>query len=165
MEATATRNTGGVFTNEISQYLTFLLGNEHYGIEILKVQEIKGYSAPTPIPGAPRGIKGVMNLRGTVVPVVDLRSRFDMPEQETNQFTVVIVVTVGAKVFGLIVDAVSDVLDISTNDIEATPDLGADVDTTYMTGLAKAGDRLVMLLNIDRIIDPEHAAVAVAAAD
>lgn len=160
MEATVTRNTGGVFTNEISQYLTFLLGNEQYGIEILKVQEIKGYSAPTPIPGAPRSIKGVMNLRGTVVPVVDLRSRFDMPEQETNQFTVVIVVTVGAKVFGLIVDAVSDVLDIASSDIEATPDLGNDVDTTYMTGLAKSGDRLVMLLNIDRIIDPEHAAVA-----
>jgi len=140
------------FTADGNQFLTFTLGAEEYGIEILKVQEIKGYSAFTPIPNAPAYIKGVMNLRGTVVPVVDLRSKFSMSEAEYNQFTVVIVVTVGTRVFGLVVDAVSDVLNIPREAIEAAPQLGTDVDTSFMTGMAKANDKLIALLNIDRLI-------------
>ena len=142
---------------EVGQYLTFLLGGEPYGIERLKVQEIKGDSPPTSISNAPAHVKGVMNLRGSVVPVVDLRARLDLPEAERARFTVVILVAVGRRVCGLVVDAVSDVLDIAASDIEPVPDLGRGVDISCMTGLAKGADRLVMLLDIDRIIDPDDA--------
>jgi purine-binding chemotaxis protein CheW len=141
------------FATDGSQYLTFRLAQEEYGVEILKVQEIKGYSAITPIPNTPSYLKGVMNLRGTIVPVVDLRSKFAMDEAEYNQFTVIIVVKVGAKVMGLIVDAVSDVLNIPKVDIQATPDFGSEVDARYINGMAKAGDKLVVLLDIDRVMN------------
>jgi purine-binding chemotaxis protein CheW len=139
-------------TADGNQFLTFILGAEEYGIEILKVQEIKGYTAFTPIPNAPAYIKGVINLRGTVVPVVDLRTKFAMSEAEYNQFTVVIVVTVGTRVIGLVVDAVSDVMNIPHEAIEAAPHLGRDVDTSFMTGMAKSNDKLIALLDIDKLI-------------
>ena len=141
------------FATDGSQYLTFRLAEEEYGVEILKVQEIKGYSAITPIPNTPSYLKGVMNLRGTIVPVVDLRSKFAMHEAEYNQFTVIIVVKVGPKVMGLIVDAVSDVLNIPRVDVQATPDFGSEVDARYINGMAKAGDKLVVLLDIDRVMN------------
>jgi purine-binding chemotaxis protein CheW len=141
------------FATDGSQYLTFRLAEEEYGVEILKVQEIKGYSAITPIPNTPSYLKGVMNLRGTIVPVVDLRSKFAMDEAEYNQFTVIIVVKVGPKVMGLIVDAVSDVLNIPKVDIQATPDFGSEVDARYINGMAKAGEKLVVLLDIDRVMN------------
>src|ERR1035437_6176020 len=112
-----------------SQFLTFLLGTEQYGVEILKVQEIRGYSAVTPIPNTPAHIKGVINLRGTVVPVVDLRAKFSLANAEYNKFTVIIVVTVREKVVGLVVDAVSDVLDIGATEMRVAPEFGAQVDT------------------------------------
>ena len=140
------------FATDGSQYLTFRLGEEEYGVEILKVQEIKGYSTVTPIPNMPAYLKGVMNLRGTIVPVVDLRSKFAMAATDYNQFTVIIVVTVGTKVMGLIVDAVSDVLNIPKGDIQATPDFGGQVDARYINGMAKASDKLVVLLDIDRVM-------------
>ena len=147
------------FAADGSQYLTFTLGQEEYGLEILKVQEIKGYSPITPIPNTPPYIKGVMNLRGTVIPVVDLRSKLSMAAAEYNQFTVIIVVTVGAKVMGLIVDAVSDVLNIPKEDIQATPDFGAQVDARFINGMAKAGEKLVVLLDIEKVLGGEELAV------
>src|SRR5438105_13877699 len=106
----------------MNQYLTFALGDEEYGVEILKVQEIRGYAPITPIPNTPPHIKGVMNLRGAIIPVVDLRRKLAMPATECSPFTVIIVVTVGTRVMGVIVDAVSDVLDIPPMDIQPTPD-------------------------------------------
>ncbi len=100
-----------------SQFLTFLLGTEQYGVEILKVQEIRGYSAVTPIPNTPAFIRGIINLRGTVVPVIDLRARFAMDTAVSDRFTVIIMVTLGPKVVGLVVDAVSDVLDVPAADV------------------------------------------------
>ncbi len=147
------------FATDGSQYLTFTLGQEEYGLEILKVQEIKGYSAITPIPNTPRYVKGVMNLRGTIIPVVDLRSKFAMTETEYTQFTVVVVVTVGTKIMGLVVDAVSDVLNIPKSDIQETPDFGADVDARFISGMAKAGDKLVALLDIERVLGDEASAL------
>jgi len=147
------------FAADGSQYLTFTLGHEEYGVEILKVQEIKGYSAITPIPNTPPYIKGVMNLRGTVIPVVDLRSKLSMAEAEYNQFTVIIVVNVGAKVMGLVVDSVSDVLNIPKEDIQATPDFGAQVDARFINGMAKAGEKLVVLLDIEKVLGGEELAV------
>ena len=140
------------FSADGRQYLTFRLQEEEYGIEILRVQEIKGFSRVTPIPNTPCYVKGAMNLRGTVVPIVDLRVKFGLPEAEYNQFTVIIVVTVGRKIVGLVVDAVSDVLNILDNEIEPTPDLGGSVETSIMTGMAKASDKLIMLLDVDRLL-------------
>jgi purine-binding chemotaxis protein CheW len=134
-----------------SQYLSFALGNEEYGIDILKVQEIRGYSAITAIPNTPAYIRGVINLRGAVVPVVDLRARFGLAAAEYDKFTVIIVVTIGTRVAGLIVDAVSDVLNVDRADVEPTPDFGASVDTSFITGMAKMADKLVLLLDIDRV--------------
>lgn len=146
----------GQATEDGNQFLTFQLQDEEYGIEILRVQEIKGFSRITPIPNAPRYIKGVMNLRGAVVPIVDLRAKFNLPEMEYNRFTVIIVVTIGPKVMGLVVDAVSDVLNVGANEMEATPNLGEGVDTSFMTGIAKTGERLITLLNIDKLAGTEE---------
>jgi purine-binding chemotaxis protein CheW len=135
-----------------SQFLTFRLEDEEYGLEILRVQEIKGYSKITPLPNSPAEVKGVMNLRGAVVPIIDLRTRFGLRQAEYTRFTVIIVVTIGAKVVGLVVDAVSDVLNVGAEEVVPAPDLGAGVDTSFMTGMARTGERLVTLLNIDQLV-------------
>ena len=144
----------GLAGQDISQFLTFALNDQDYGIDILRVQEIKNFTRLTPIPNMPPSIKGVMNLRGTVVPIVDLRTMFNMPEAEYSQFTVIIVVTVGTKIIGLVVDAVSDVLNVNSNDIESTPELGS-IDTSFINGLAKSNDRLVTLLNIEELLNDQ----------
>lgn len=146
------------------QYLTFALGAEEYAVEILRVQEIRGYTAATPIPKAPPWVKGVMNLRGTVVPVFDLRLKFGMPPKEYDRFTVIVVVNVEARVVGMIVDGVSDVLDIDAASIDTTPDLGAHVDTTLLQGIARNQDRLITLLDIDRAVGLEAGRRELAAA-
>lgn len=134
-----------------TQFLTFRLGDEEYAIDILCAQEIKGYSTVTPIPNAPVYVRGVMNLRGTVIPVIDLRTKFGMPSEEYTKFTVIIVVTVGQKIMGLVVDAVSDVLDFAPDDIEPPPTFdGGDI--SFVRGLAKTGERLVAVLDIDRLV-------------
>ena len=137
------------------QYLTFRVAGEEYGIEILKVQEIKGYSGITPIPNTPAHIRGVMNLRGSVVPVVDLRTTFAIELQEYNKFTVIIVVTVRDKIVGLVVDAVSDVLDIPAAQVRHRPDLGARADVRFIGGMATVGEKLVVLLDIDELLDDQ----------
>ncbi|MGH7266334.1 MAG: chemotaxis protein CheW [Candidatus Rokuibacteriota bacterium] len=147
------------FAADGNQYLTFSLGQEEYGVEILKVQEIKGYSAITPIPNTPPYVKGVMNLRGTIIPVVDLRSKLGMAAAEYSPFTVIVVVRVGSKTIGLVVDAVSDVLHIPSASLQPAPDFGAQVDADFISGLARAGDKLVVLLDLDRILAPDGAAV------
>jgi len=140
---------------DASQFLTFSLGDELYGIDILRVQEIKGYSAVTKIPNTPPHIKGVLNLRGTIVPIVELRTKFGMPTIDYTAFTVIIVVVVQDKVTGLVVDAVSDVLHVEKKAIQAVPDFGNKVDVTFLNGVGKSGDKLVSLLDIDRLLlDP-----------
>jgi purine-binding chemotaxis protein CheW len=158
MSTVADRQTDLGNANGISQFLTFALNDQEFGIEILRVQEIKNFSRVTPIPNMPECIKGVINLRGTVVPIVDLRKKFNMPTAEYNQFTVIIVVNVGTKIMGLVVDAVSDVLNVGEESIERTPDLGA-IDTSFITGLAKSGDRLVALLNIEYLLGDQFAGI------
>lgn len=138
-----------------SQFLTFSLGDELYGVDILRVQEIKGYTAVTRIPNTPAHIKGVLNLRGTIVPIVELRTKFGMPTIEYTMFTVIVVVVVQDKVMGLVVDAVSDVLNIGKQDIQPPPEFGNKVDVSFISGIGKSGDRLVSLLDIDRLLlDP-----------
>ena len=140
------------------QFLTFALGQEEYGVEILKIQEIKGYSAITPLPNAPAYVKGVLNLRGTIVPIVDLRQKFALPEVAYTQFTVIVVVQVQGKVMGFIVDAVSDVLTVQGADIQPTPDLHGQVDTSFLNGLARSGEKLIILLDIDKVLTASEAA-------
>jgi purine-binding chemotaxis protein CheW len=136
-----------------SQYLTFRLGEAEYGVPILVVQEIKGQSIITPIPNAPRHLAGVMNLRGMIVPVVDLRVKFSLPDVGYDRFTVIVLVSVGAKIVGMVVDAVSDVLDIPATEIQAVPDLGAQVNAGFVSGLARAGDKLIVLLDVAKVLD------------
>lgn len=159
-QVTRERSDGvGALGADQQQYLTFRLGDEEYGIEILRVQEIKGFTAVTPIPNTPPEVRGVMNLRGIVVPILDLRIRFGLRETGTTRFTVVVVVNVGERVIGLVVDAVSDVLAVPPEAIEPAPDLGGG--SNALTGLAKSGDRLVALLDVGRIVE---CATALAAA-
>lgn len=144
---------------EGNQYLTFLLQEEQFGLDILCVQEIKGYTRVTQIPNMPAYIKGAMNLRGTVVPIVDLRRKFEMPAVEDERFSVVIVANMGAKVIGLVVDAVSDVLNVEESEIEPAPDFGVGVNTSFIKGMAKAGESLITLLNIEQLLDLDAIAV------
>ncbi len=137
---------------EPEQFLTFVLGDEEYAIDISNVQEIKGYSAITTIPNAPAYVRGVMNLRGTVIPVVDLRARFGMPVKDYTKFTVIIIVTIADRIYGLVVDAVSDVLNLAGDALEPPPELGTALDTSFMTGIARSGDRLITVLQVDRAL-------------
>lgn len=135
-----------------AQYLTFRLADQDFGVAILSVQEIKNYSVITPIPNTPAYVKGAMNLRGTVVPIIDLRVKFEMPEAVYDQHTVIVVVNVGSRILGLIVDAVSDVLNVGEDEFEAAPDFGQDAETGFIIGLAKTNDKLTTLLDLERLI-------------
>ncbi len=153
-------------TTDGSQFLTFQLGEELYGVDILRVQEIKGYTAVTKIPNTPSHIKGVLNLRGTIVPIVELRTKFGMPTIEYTMFTVIVVVVVKEKIMGLVVDAVSDVLNIDKKDIQPPPQFGAKVDVSFLNGIGKSGEKLIALLDMDKLLsdgDLQDAAAAVAA--
>jgi purine-binding chemotaxis protein CheW len=139
-------------TTDGSQFLTFHLGEELYGVDILRVQEIKGYTVVTRIPNTPPLIKGVLNLRGTIVPIIELRTKFGMPTIDYTAFTVIIVVVVRDKVMGLVVDAVSDVLNIDRKDIQPPPQFGAKVDVHCINGIGKSGEKLVAILDMDRLL-------------
>ena len=147
-------------TTDDNQFLTFNLGEELYGVDILRVQEIKGYTSVTKIPNTPLHIKGVLNLRGTIVPIVELRTKFGMPTIDYTAFTVIIVVVVRDKVMGLVVDAVSDVLNIDKKNIQSPPQFGVKVDVSFLNGIGKCGDKLVALLDIDRMLSEGEAPVA-----
>lgn len=134
------------------QYLTFLLDDQQYGIEIFRVKEIRGFSSITPIPNVPAHVRGVMNLRGTVLPVIDLRVKFRLPEIEYNKFTVIVIATVEEKTVGLLVDAVSDVLDVAENAIGKAPDFGASVDTRFISGVFQSRERLTVALNLGELL-------------
>lgn len=140
------------------QYLTFTLHGEEYAIDILKVQEIRCFSKLTAIPNAPHYVKGVLNLRGMVVPIVDLRAKFSMPPKEYDPFTVIIVVNVGSRTAGLLVDTVSDVMEIPASDISETPAMAGGVEASFIAGMGRVKDRLILLLEIDSLLDPNQMA-------
>jgi purine-binding chemotaxis protein CheW len=134
------------------EYLTFRLGEEEYGIDILKVQEIRGYENPTRIANAPHFLKGVVNLRGTIVPIVDLRLRFGCSSAEYNSFTVSIILHIGQRTIGTVVDSVSDVMEIQAEAIRPAPEMSSAIDAAYILGLAQVGERMVVLLDIERML-------------
>ena len=142
------------------EYLTFRLGEEEYGIDILKVQEIRGYEQPTRIANAPSFIKGVVNLRGVIVPIVDMRLKFGLGSAEYNDFTVVIILNLGARVVGMVVDAVSDVMELSPDQIRDTPEIDSVVDSSYITGLGPLNDRMLILIAIEKLMGTAEMALA-----
>ena len=139
-----------------TQYLTFMLAGEEYGVDILRVQEIKGWDKPTAIPNTPSYLEGVINLRGAVVPIIDLRQRFELERAQYDKTTVVIVLRVQGekeRTMGFVVDAVSDVYNVPTEAIRETPDFGVGVRTDFVKGIAMVNDRMLILLDIEQLVD------------
>ncbi len=134
------------------KYLTFVLNHEEYGLEILRVREIIGLMDITPVPQVPHFIKGIINLRGKVIPVVDLRLKFGMPEAEYTKETCTIVVDIENRLMGIVVDTVSEVLDIAAKDIEPTPSLGSTIKTDFILGMGKFKGKVKILLDIDKVL-------------
>lgn len=135
-----------------SEYLTFTLGNEEYAIDILKVQEIRGYEPPTLIANAPAFIKGVINLRGTIVPIVDLRMKFGLGSVEYTPFTVVVILNIANRVVGVVVDSVSDVISLMPAQIRPAPDFSGTFDTKYIVGLASMANRMLIVTDIEKLM-------------
>lgn len=147
----------GVDSGQLSsQYLTFFMSGEEYGVDILSVQEIRGWESATPIPNAAPHIKGVINLRGTIVPIIDLRQCFGMPPIEYTSVTVVIVLKVidqdKSRVIGIVVDSVSDVYSLSAGQLQPVPDMGKNMNTDIILGLVQFGQRMLILLNINLLL-------------
>ena len=160
----ATELAHGIETDG-NQFLTFILAGEEYGVDILRVQEIKGWDSVTPIPNTPEYIRGVINLRGTIVPIIDLRRRFGLEAVEYGPVTVVIMLKVmnpngeDSRVMGVVVDAVSDVYNVQEDEIKAAPNFGDVVDVAFVRGLATVGDNMVIILDIDNLLNSDELAL------
>jgi purine-binding chemotaxis protein CheW len=134
------------------EFLSFKLGSEEYGLDILKVQEIRGYEQPTRMANVPAFIKGVVNLRGNIVPIIDMRIKLNLDTVEYNEFTVVIILNVSGRVLGIVVDGVSDVTTLAPDQIKPAPEFSAQLDTSYVIGLGTQGDRLLILIDIQKLV-------------
>jgi purine-binding chemotaxis protein CheW len=142
-------SAGGETANE---FLAFTLGKEEYGIDILKVQEIRGYEAVTRIANAPDFVKGVVNLRGIIVPIVDMRIKFQLGEPTYDQFTVVIILNISGRVMGMVVDSVSDVITLTPEQIKPAPEMGTAFNSDYLIGLGTLDERMLILVDIDKLM-------------
>ncbi|HUQ28657.1 MAG TPA: chemotaxis protein CheW [Usitatibacter sp.] len=138
--------------NDSREVLVFKLGQEEYAVDILKVQEIRGYEKVTAIPRSPDFLKGVVNLRGTIVPVIDLRVKFDLPNPTYDSLTVVIVLRIAGRIVGAVVDGVSDVVQLAPGDMKEPPRLGSIVDSSYLAGVATVGGRMILTLDIEKLL-------------
>ncbi|GAB4510843.1 MAG: chemotaxis protein CheW [Sulfuricaulis sp.] len=146
------------------QFLTFRLHGQDYGMSILKIQEIKGWDKVTPIPNSPAYVKGVLNLRGVIVPVIDLRLRFGLPEAERDIFTVIIVANVAGRLAGIVVDAVSDVINLGAEHLCDAPEYEGQENREFIKGLAQVDGKLLVLLDVDRMVNPDSLDKSAAAA-
>jgi len=166
MTAAQARDTAAAAGAGSRQVLTFSLGAEHYGVDILRVQEIRGWSPVTRIPQVPPHVLGVLNLRGSIVPIIDLRVRFNLARAEFTPLTVIIVLSVhlpsGEREFGLVVDAVSDVVDIAPENLKDAPSLGSTSAAEFIQGLAIAGEHMLILLDVDELVHRDLERVALA---
>lgn len=135
------------------EFLSFRLGAEEYGIDILKVQEIRGYEKPTRMANAPEFVKGVINLRGIIVPIIDMRIRFALGSAEYDAFTVVIILNLGTRVVGIVVDSVSDVITLTPEEIRPAPEASIHGEANYVIGLGTPGERMLILMDIEKLID------------
>ncbi|KFX07973.1 MULTISPECIES: chemotaxis protein CheW [Pectobacterium] len=154
--ASVTKLTGETVGQE---FLIFTLGDEEYGVDILKVQEIRGYDQVTRIANTPSFIKGVTNLRGVIVPIVDLRVKFAKQDVEYDDNTVVIVLNLGQRVVGIVVDGVSDVLSLTADQIRPAPEFAVTLSTEYLTGLGSLGERMLILVDIEKLLSSEEMAL------
>ena len=152
LSSSAAESSGAVTHHMANEFLTFRLGGEEYGIEILKVQEIRGYDSITQIANAPEFIKGVVNLRGIIVPIIDMRIKFRLGEANYDQFTVVIILNVAGRVMGIVVDRVSDVISLESEQMRPTPEFGAVIDTEYIMGLGTVDERMLILIDIEKMM-------------
>jgi len=134
------------------EFLAFKLGHEEYGIDIQKVQELRGYDTVTRIANAPEHIKGVVNLRGIIVPIIDMRIKFNLGTPTYDQFTVVIILNIGSRVMGIVVDSVSDVITLKPEQIKPAPEMGSVLDTGYLIGLGTIDERMLILVDIDGLM-------------
>ena len=161
MHETSDTNSNSPLNQE---FLIFTLGEEEYGIDILSVQEIRGYDSVTRIANAPEFIKGVINLRGTIVPIVDMRIKFKLGNVTYNQFTVVIVLNIGGRIIGMVVDGVSDVATLNPEQVRQAPEFSAALDTQYLMGLATVDERMIILVNIEQLMGSQDMALTEQAA-
>ena len=145
-------NQGQAADSNNRELLTFTLGSEEYGIDILKVQEIRGYDAVTTIANSPEFIKGVINLRGIIVPIVDMRIKFNLGNVTYNELTVVIILNIANRVVGMVVDGVSDVIALTAEQIKAAPEFSGAMDTQYITGLGTVDDRMIIIVDIEKLM-------------
>ena len=145
-------NEGQAVTSGGRELLTFTLGSEEHGIDILKVQEIRGYDAVTTIANSPEFIKGVINLRGIIVPIIDMRIKFNLGNVTYNQLTVVIILNVANRVVGIVVDGVSDVITLTAEQLKPAPEFSSSLDTQYITGLGTVDDRMIIVMDIERLM-------------
>ncbi len=137
------------------EFLAFTLGKEEYGIDIQKVQELRGYDTVTRIANAPEFVKGVVNLRGIIVPIVDMRIKFNLGTPTYDQFTVVIILTIGGRIMGMVVDSVSDVITLTHEQLKPAPQMGSIVETDYLLGLGTIEERMLILLDIEKLMSSE----------
>jgi len=142
--------------NASLEFLAFTLGREEYGIDIQKVQELRGYEAVTRIANAPAFLKGVINLRGTIVPIIDMRIKFSLGEPTYDQFTVVIILNIAGRIMGMVVDSVSDVLTLTPDQVKPAPNMGSAVSADYLIGLGTIDERMLILVDIDRLMHSDE---------
>ena len=152
-------------SNNEMEVLSFRLGKEEYGISILKVQEIRGYDAVTRIANAPAFLKGVINLRGQIVPIVDMRIKFALGQAEYDAFTVVIILNIGRQVIGMVVDSVSDVITLAPEQVRPAPSIGGGIDADHLLGLGTVGERMLILLDIERLMASPEMGLGATVAD
>jgi purine-binding chemotaxis protein CheW len=143
-------------SNKALEFLAFHLGGEEYGIDIQKVSEIRGYEAVTRIANAPDFIKGVTNLRGIIVPIIDMRIKFQLGTPTYDAFTVVIILNIGARVVGMVVDSVSDVITLSAQQVKPAPEMGSAFNTDYLIGLGTLDERMLILIDIDKLMSSQE---------
>jgi purine-binding chemotaxis protein CheW len=156
LEDSSYGTSDGADASDNDEFLTFTLAREEYGIDILNVQEIRGYEPVTRVTGSPDFVKGVVNLRGIIVPIVDMRIKFGLGEPKYDQFTVVIILNIRGRIMGMVVDSVSDVVTLSRGEINVLPEAETTFDATYLIGLGTIGDRMLILIDIDRLMsNPE----------
>ena len=146
------------------EFLSFTLGQEEYGIDIQKVQELRGYDTVTRIANAPEHIKGVVNLRGIIVPIIDMRIKFNLGTPTYDEFTVVIILNTASRVMGMVVDSVSDVITLSPEQVKPAPEMGSVLDTDYLIGLGTLDERMLILVDIDKLMSSDEMGLVAQAA-
>ena len=142
--------------NPITQWVTFFLDNEKYGIKVMQVQEVLRMTEIAPVPGAPQYVLGIINLRGNVVTVIDSRKRFGLPEKEADDATRIVIIEAGDNVVGILVDSVAEVVDLRTNDIESAPNVGTDESSKYIQGVSSVSEELLILVDVNKLLSEEE---------